>query len=163
MVNLWKTYCLCILEQSWAVWSSGLTVKMKKSLNGQKKMQACPRKKLQIILWSFKYFETWNFENKTTKTNLEICQTKSSWWKVPRFIPNNEKAPYHGNTEGKGLACQYLPNSLPLSLLSSFQILSHFLAHFLSQFSPLYFSPDLSPTVLLRFIANIVSQLMASH
>ena len=37
MVNLWKTYCLCILEQSCAVWSSGLTVENEEDLERTQK------------------------------------------------------------------------------------------------------------------------------
>ena len=37
MVQLWKTFCLSILEQSWAVWGNGLTAKNEEDLERTQK------------------------------------------------------------------------------------------------------------------------------
>ena len=58
---------------------------------------------------------------------------------------------------GKGLVCESLPNSLPLSLLSPLQLSLPISCRLSLPIIPTFFSPNLSPTILLHLIANVVS------
>ena len=109
----------------------------------------CPLEKGKLFMTAadFSLLQRWWIDDKFIFSNID--QKVESGWKLI-----NEEV-------GKGLVCQSLPNSLPLSLLSSLPISLPLFCPLSVPIVPLYFSPNLSATVLMHFIANIVSQLVA--